>query len=105
MKAQRKTIPSTKCVTQKKSLRKSTKTRERIEELQDNLKSYRKSIENLHAFAEGRKTLKGKHYTDGAKNYRRTEIDNKRLAWTLNNLLWQIALSQRELDTLQKYGE
>lgn len=47
----------------------SEKTQKRMDSLEQLLINYEESIERLHQFAEGRLTLKNKHYTFGTAQY------------------------------------
>ena len=85
-------------------IKKSQKTRERIDEIKVNLESYHDSINLLHGYAEGRLTMKGGDYCDRAALIKRKPEDDERYLWTLKNLKMQMLLLERELETLMRYG-
>ena len=57
-------------------------------------------ITRLYAFACGKKTLKGKGYTDAAMQRQRTWEDEQRLLWSLHNLKKQIEPLEQQLSIL-----
>ncbi len=85
--------------------KKSQKTLLRMAVIREELAAYVDSIQLLHDYANGNKTLRGGDYVDRAAYIRRTLEDEERYHWTLKNIRTQILLLERELCTLQKYGE
>ncbi len=83
---------------------KSKNTRERIEEIKTELKHYDENIQLLFDFAEGRKTLKGGDYSDRAYFIKPTSTKDPQFYFTIRNLKLQIALLNREMQTLIAYG-
>lgn len=57
-------------------------------------------ITRLYAFASGKRTLKGKGYTDNAEQYQPTWEDQQRLLWSLQQLKQQIAPLEEALNLL-----
>lgn len=84
--------------------KKSHKTIKRILEVRHAISCHYENIARLHAFKEGRISLKGKGYTSGVENYQRTAADEKRFSWSVNNLKQQLALLEHELAVLIEYG-
>lgn len=95
-------------IRRKKLIGKSIKTLERIEAVQFDIASYQESIRMLHEFAEGHATLNGKGCTyravQRALHRKRTQEDEDRMQWTLQNIKGQMALLERELEVLLEYG-
>lgn len=74
-----------------------SKTRKRIAKIEATIRYHQRNIADLLAFAEGRKSLPG-------RDYQRTNEDDERMHWTINNLNTQLMLLQVELNTLLEYG-
>ena len=68
------------------------------------LAAHDSSLALLHAFAEGKVTLRGKGYTRAAENYCPTPEDTARLPRTVVNLQAQCSLLRKELEVLLEYA-
>lgn len=80
------------------------KVQARIAWVRRELAAYDRSLALLHAFAEGKVTLRGKGYTRAAENYCPTPEDNARLPRTVANLQTQRSLLLKELEVLLAYA-
>jgi len=83
---------------------KSKKTLKQIEQIKNDLQSYRENIASLHDDTEGKMEVSGDDYCDKAAHYRRSEVEDQRYFWTLKNIKIQMAFLEYELKVLSKYG-
>src|SRR5580704_16391532 len=83
---------------------KSLPTRERIKVIMTDIKSFKHSIALLEGYANGRLRLKGKNYSEYAADYKRTPEDDERYRMTRKQIELQIALLEKEIETLIEYG-
>lgn len=71
--------------------------RERIHDIETQLRGYYGGIEQIYAFACGKKNLQKSRYSKRAQDYQRTQEDERRLQWTVETVQNRITQLQQEL--------
>ena len=82
---------------------KSQEVSERIEAIKIDLKYHRRCIRRLYAYAEGRRKMDMTPYAPRVIKFTCIGRSENRFRWSIQNISSQIALLERELDTLIKY--
>lgn len=84
---------------------KSRKTKTRIKAVEADIEHYRKSIERLKQYAVLQKQVDHTPHAPRIVKYGCIPKSAKRFQWTIKNITSQVALLEKELETLMEYGK